>query len=319
VRRRRIDGRESNEKIMLIDVRKAHLNAKCDDEVSVELPSEANAPGKCGRLKRWLYGMRPAAKGWEKEYTEQLSSIGFVRGKYSAVVFVNKETGVRCVVHGDDFTFTGSKGELMVVKRKMEEWWVIKLRGILGGEEGDDTVVTILGRRLRWTEVGVEYQADPKHAKMVIEDMGLKEDSRSVESPIEKEVVSEDGEAELTRAEASGFRRTAARLNYLSADRPDIQFGVKEICRGMAAPQMKHLTMLKRMARYLVGRPVLILNFGICDEKDFETIIGYSDSDWAGCKRTRKSTSGGLIVIWAFDLEELGQVPDSGRDEQWRS
>ena len=54
-------------KMLFIDIKKAHLNAECNQEnIFVELPPEANAqPGMCGRLIRWLYGMRGAAKGWE--------------------------------------------------------------------------------------------------------------------------------------------------------------------------------------------------------------------------------------------------------------
>ncbi len=50
-------------KLMLIDVKKAHLNGFVEEgeDVYVDLPAEANAPGKCGKLRRWLYGMRPAA------------------------------------------------------------------------------------------------------------------------------------------------------------------------------------------------------------------------------------------------------------------
>ena len=52
-------------KAMFIDVRKAHLNAACDkDHMYVSLPEESGAlPGMCGRLLRWLYGMRGAAQG----------------------------------------------------------------------------------------------------------------------------------------------------------------------------------------------------------------------------------------------------------------
>jgi len=297
VRRLLADGRKNVEKVMLIDVRKAHLNAVCEDEVYVELPLEAEAPGKCGKLLRWLYGMRPAANAWEKEYVEKLSSIGFERGKYSPVVFFNKQTGVRCVVHGDDFTFTGGKKALMEVKFYMMGWWDIKLRGVLGGEKGDDTEATILGRKLRWTPSGIEYEADPKHAQLVIEEMGLGESSRSVDSPIEKCMPSEEGDCELEKAPASKFRRVAARLNYLSTDRPDIQFAVKEICRGMAIPLERHSKMLKRIARYLLDKPTLVINFNESPEEDFETIEGFCDTDWAGCKQTRKSTSGGMLVI----------------------
>ena len=57
-------------KLMMVDVRKAHLNAKCNrDDVYVALPEEAKAgPGMCGRLLSWLYGRRGAAQGWEVEF-----------------------------------------------------------------------------------------------------------------------------------------------------------------------------------------------------------------------------------------------------------
>jgi len=308
VRRSRADGKRNLEKVMLIDVRKAHLNAVCEDEVYVELPIEAEAGVKCGKLLRWLYGMRPAANAWEKEYVGKLSTIGFERGKYSPVVFYNSVTGVRCVVHGDDFTFTGKKDELMKVMACMMGWWDIKLRGILGGESGDDKEATILGRHLRWTEAGIEYEADPKHAQLVIEEMGLSGESRAVDSPIEKEVVSEEGEAKLDKIEAKKFRGVAARLNYLAADRPDIQYAVKEICRGMASPSVKHLKMLKRIARYLINKPTLVMTFGEVDEAAFGVIEGFSDTDWAGCRITRKSTSGGMLVIGGSVLKSWAKT-----------
>ena len=60
-------------KLMFIDVKKAHLNGVCErDDVYVELPSEAGAPGKCGRLLRWLYGMREAAQAWGAYITNEV-------------------------------------------------------------------------------------------------------------------------------------------------------------------------------------------------------------------------------------------------------
>jgi hypothetical protein len=54
---------------MFVDVRKAHLNGKLqDDEFAyIQLPVEAG--GGVVRLRRWLYGMRPAAKAWEGAYS----------------------------------------------------------------------------------------------------------------------------------------------------------------------------------------------------------------------------------------------------------
>ena len=46
---------------MNTDVKKAHPNAKCDEEERVELPDESDKFGKYAMLQRWLDGMRKAA------------------------------------------------------------------------------------------------------------------------------------------------------------------------------------------------------------------------------------------------------------------
>ena len=97
---------------MFIDVRKAHLNARCDEEEWVELPEEFWEYGKYARLRRWLYGMRKAAAGWEEDYATRMEGEGFRRGKGAPTVFFNAKTGVRLVVHGDDFTYSGTRKEL---------------------------------------------------------------------------------------------------------------------------------------------------------------------------------------------------------------
>ena len=98
----RSKGKE-RDKIMLIDVKKAHLNGVVGADVwaCIELPEEDYEEGKCGRLRRWLYGMRPAAKAWEDDYAEKLESIGFLRGKAAPTVFHHLGWKVRIVVHGD--------------------------------------------------------------------------------------------------------------------------------------------------------------------------------------------------------------------------
>eukprot|EP00974_Lingulodinium_polyedra_P098981 9593280-Lingulodinium_polyedra.AAC.1 len=62
----------------------------------------------------------------------------------------------------------------------------------------------------------------------------------------------------------------------------------------MASPTRADLAKLRRLARYLVGRPRAVIEYRFQGEMDgFEA---YSDSDWAGCRRTAKSTSGGVIM-----------------------
>eukprot|EP00973_Karenia_brevis_P039066 5395517-Karenia_brevis.AAC.1 len=55
----------------------------------------------------------------------------------------------------------------------MESWFEIKVRAILGPEEEDDKEVVILGRVVRWLKDGIEYEADPKHRRNVLEYFGV--------------------------------------------------------------------------------------------------------------------------------------------------
>ena len=145
-------------KLMFVDVKKAHLNAACDEEEWVELPQECWRWGRYAKLRRWLYGMRKAASGWEEDYAGRLEKVGYKRGIAAPTVFWNKDAEVRVVVHGDDFTFMGTDEQLDVAQDLMKKWYEVKVRGRLGDGVGDCQEITILGRTLRWTEDGLELE-----------------------------------------------------------------------------------------------------------------------------------------------------------------
>ena len=100
----------------------------------------------------------------------------------------------------------------------------------------------------------------------------------------------EDGEP-LGAAECTRYRSLVARANYLAQDRMDIQYSVKELTRRMSAPDSKDYEALKRLGRYFVGRPRVIINFD--NQNRPKHLDCWVDTDWAGCVRTRRSTSGG--------------------------
>ena len=287
-------------KLVFIDVKKAHLNGKVPEDTFayVELPD-----GRVWKLKRWLYGMRPAAAAWEADYSEHLEQAEFARGKSCPTVFFRKTTGCRCVVHGDDFTFMCAAEQVKAVIENMKAKYDIKVRGVLGGSENDDEKISILNRTVSWPRHArqITYQADEKHAINVMKEMGIEENSNGFEAPCEVENVIEDSvedESELlTPVEAKKFRGLAAVVNYMSLDRMDTQFAAKEICRHMARPRTSSWLKLKRMARYLLQYPKLIWTFRGDVGDSAEIIKVFSDSDWAGCRRSRRSTSGGVASI----------------------
>ena len=135
----------------------------------IELPEEAGCPeGMCGKLNYWLYGFRPAASKWESHYAEKFESESFDRGDSCGVVFYHEERDLSVVVHGDDFTFCGLEEDLIWIRDLMESWFEIKVRGIIGSGEADKKEMVILGRIVRWTPEGIEYEADPKHRRIIL-------------------------------------------------------------------------------------------------------------------------------------------------------
>ena len=72
-------------------------------------------------------------------------------------------------------------------------------------------------------------------------------------------------------------------------------FATKKVCRRMANPTVGAYNRLKRLGRYLVERPRGVFSYEWQGEE--EMVDGFTGSDWAGCKGTAKSTSGGAIMI----------------------
>ena len=85
------------------------------------------------------------------------------------------------------------------------------------------------------------------------------------------------------------YRSMMGSLLYMTASRPDVMFIVFMCARFQASPRESHLKATKRISRYLNHTQ----NVGLWYPKGakFE-LVGYSDSDYAGCKVERKSTSG---------------------------
>ena len=83
-------------------------------------------------------------------------------------------------------------------------------------------------------------------------------------------------------------------LLYLTASRPDIMFSVCMCACFQANPKESHLSAIKRILRYLKHTP----SIGLWYPKGTSfTLLGYSDSEFAGCRVDRKSTSGGRHLL----------------------
>ncbi|GJW65970.1 hypothetical protein Tco_0117854 [Tanacetum coccineum] len=83
-------------------------------------------------------------------------------------------------------------------------------------------------------------------------------------------------------------------LMYLTASIPDIMFAVCACARFQVSPKTSHLLAVKRIFRYLKGKPSL----GLWYSKDsLLELVAYTDSDYVGATLSRKSTTGGCQCL----------------------
>lgn len=173
---------------------------------------------------------------------------------------------------------------------------------------------------IQWTDEGIWYEPDQRHVEIILRDLGLTSESKSVAIPGEPAKPTGAEEQELPESEATAFRATVARGLYVSQDRSDIQYAVKELSRNMSKPLRSDQERLKRLGRYLVGKPRVRTLFGY--QNRVQIIDAYVDTDYAGCRRTRKSTTGGLVklgdhVIKSWSLTQSIVTLSSGESEYY--
>ena len=209
------------------------------------------------------------------------------------------------MVHGDDFVTVGSSHDLQWLKESLEAKYDLKTQ-VLGPGPNDCSEVRVLNRILRWTSEGVEYEADPRHAEIVLQDMKAK-GRRPVATPgmTGKKDATDEEDQEMSDQQATCYRAVTARCNFLSQDRADLQHSTKEASRTMSRPRVKDWARLERISQYLMRRPRVVQVFRHQEEPTY--ITGYSDSDWAGCVETRKSTSAGVLMHGAHVLKTWSQ------------
>ena len=294
-----------------------------------------------------MYGTRDAALNWALEYGDTLRAAGYIQGKANPCLFYKKEIRVSIMVHGDDFVAVGPDQHLAEARKTLEDKYKLKVEK-LGCGAGEVQELRILNKVVRATKSGIELEADPRHAELVVKELGLetakisvvpgskeeakkslgppsssaptpsrasrdrmaieeavdsidaarkstKDDRWDIEAESEVAVEGDEFEEELDAAGARLYRGVAARLNYIAPDRPDIAYAVKEAARNMSSPKVSDLRRLRKIGRYLLGCPRLVSEFKY--QAMPSTITTFTDSDWAGCARSAKSTSGGAVCI----------------------
>ncbi|KAJ0541144.1 putative RNA-directed DNA polymerase [Helianthus annuus] len=283
-------------KVYQLDVKSAFLYGKVQEVVYVSQPDgfvDPDYPDRVYKLDKALYGLHQAPRAWYETLSTHLIKNGFERGKIDSTLFIKrkKEDFLLVQVYVDDIIF-GSSDESMckefeqVMKSKFE--------------------MSAMGELSYFLGLQVEQKADGMfiHQTKYVYDILSRfkmNDCTTSNTPIcENHNLGPDHES-TEDVDPTQYRAMIGSLMYLTASRPDIMFAVCLCARYQANPKESHMKAVKRIIRYLKGKPKL----GLWYPADSDlTFVAYTDSDFGGCKSNRKSTTGGCqflggrIVSW---------------------
>ncbi|KAJ9552836.1 hypothetical protein OSB04_016881 [Centaurea solstitialis] len=285
-----------NMTVYQMDVKCAFLNGVLQEEVYVEQPEgfvDPRFPEHVYVLDKALYGLKQAPRAWYETLTDYLLGVGYKKGTIDPTLFL-KRSGKDLIIvqiYVDDIIFASTKPEMC---QEFENTMKSQFKMSMMGE-----LTFFLGLQVRQRPDGI-FINQAKYVQVLLKrfDFG---GSNSAATPMPRNFQL-NADTSGKPVDQKTYRAIIGSLLYLTASRPDIVFSTGVCARFQCDPRDSHLSAVKRILRYLKGTP----DFGLWFPKDsgFE-LIAYTDSDHAGCKLNRKSTSGACqflgdkLVSWS--------------------
>ena len=121
------------------------------------------------------------------------------------------------------------------------------------------------------------------------------------------------GDEPLSWDDYALYRTAVGRLLWIALIRPDITFSVKELARNVQLPTLENWHQLKHLLRYISKTR----DYGLMLKPSVQLprtgtvqleIIAYGDTDWAGCKATRKSTTGCIVQLLGCTVQHCSRT-----------
>ena len=156
---------------------------------------------------------------------------------------------------------------------------------------GSSGSIKALNRRLHWGRRGIVCQHDPRHVDMLVKDVGL-EHGNSVQTPATHDATEEEEPEPLDQVQHSKCRSQVASCLFPSQDRVDNVHRERVVSKDVK-PHATELCQVEEADQTFERE--------IQWEQRFSTTL--SDSDWAGCKDTRQSSSAGVMLLGSHTLQ----------------
>lgn len=269
-----------------LDVKSAYLNSDLEEEIFLEQPPGFQKHGqesKVLKLHKSIYGLKQSARAWNKKATEALAQIGFIQGKADQCLYTRKEkngTTTYVLLYVDDILVAGtSTKSTKEVGKNLQKYFKVKDLG---------NVKHYLGMQIEQEEDGSFLISQKMKITKILEEYGLLE-PRPVATPMETGFLKTDKDCSTKLPNNSQYRQAIGSLLYIAmVSRPDIAMAVGNLCRYVEEPTEREWKAVKRVIRYLASTIDKKLRLSSNDKLKLECFV---DSDWAGDKNDRKSTS----------------------------
>ncbi|WJX50151.1 hypothetical protein P8452_36497 [Trifolium repens] len=279
-----------------MDVKSAFLNGVISEEVYVKQSpgfEDLKNPNYVYKLKKSLYGLKQAPRAWYERLSNFLLENGFQKGQIDNTLFrkTSKKDILIIQIYVDDIIFGSTNASLCKSFSKlMQDEFEMSMMGELK---------FFLGIQINQGKDGT-YIHQSKYTKELLKKFNL-DDCKIMSTPMHP--TSSLSKEEIgSKVDQKLYRGMIGSLLYLTASRPDILYSVCLCARFQSDPREPHLTVVKRIFRYLKGTT----NLGLLYKKSLDSkLVGFCDADYAGDKIERKSTSGNCqfigenLISWA--------------------
>nr|GEU82560.1 retrovirus-related Pol polyprotein from transposon TNT 1-94 [Tanacetum cinerariifolium] len=234
-----------------MDVKSSFLYVTIEEEVYVCQPPGFEDPGYPDRVYKVVkafYGLNQAPRAWYETLANYLLKNGFQRGKIDQTLFIKKQKGdiLLVQVYVDDIIFGSTNKDLCKAFEKLlKDKFQISSMGEL---------TFFLGLQVKQKQDGIFISQD-KYVAKILRKFGLL-DVKSASTPIDTEkplLKDPDGED----VDVHTYRSMIGSLMYLTSSRLDIMFVVCACSHFQVTPKASHLHAVKRIFRYLKGKPHL--------------------------------------------------------------
>jgi hypothetical protein len=235
--------------------------------------------------------------------------MGFRQSATDACLFINDEKKMYLLLYVDDLLLLNKTTEDM-------KWFFAELgKHVLLKHTGSltaGTTLKFLGRQLTHRGDNILVQPLAHYIEELLQMYNLDNCRPATTTGNSQLKPTVEDEEPLSPEEHSKYRTAVGKLQWLTGIRPDLNYATKELARGLHCPNVGHKTQLKHLLRYIAGTAdtglMLRPTYTMSTEAKTVDLHVYCDSDWAGCKTTRKSTTGVVTQLLGCTIQHCSRT-----------